>query len=655
MNTVETLDENVFRHLIMSVGELPTSFIDSMSYYEMIAWLVNYIKTQVVPAINNNAEAVKAIQEWIETLELGEYVDAKLEEMLENGELATAIAQIVGLGVFFAYDTVADMAAAENLEAGCFAHTGGFYALNDGGGATYKIRAIGDDIADNQTIIALDDETLVAELIKDEPLNVKKAGVHGDGETDDTTLIQNLIDNNPHKTLYFPAGTYKVTNTLKIKAGNDNQVNLELDKNATITSTSSISYLFTIGVDGNDAYTRYSEGGQVHINGGNFSGNNITDAVIKLSAKQKETHLTNLMVRDVETNATGIHVVPNGGDNSSDVIIQNVSVQGKGSDFASTGINLEGYDNKLTKIFIQKVKVGMVITGGGNFIDGCHILGSWSTGTAGINAATFNDTIGVDCQNQSQHFTDLYVDNMATGIKITGGSYIRVKGYSHGYYRTPATDGIIQVFHFADNHEYTSLYIDSGQINFPNSTATIYGIRCHDLTQEDYLLYHRQFKMVNVKLLNPKFITNQTDRLLDVSFNLEPTNYYQWTVTMTANAYYPIAYMSGFSKICLRMANDQVIEAKVNAGSSPALSITNIANLAHGGEYTLALLEGTNSPNGAACRILAVKSSTANSFNPNLVRLTPLWNDRISTCIDFLNGDPIDNPTVLAEGTFNPA
>src|SRR5258708_6082749 len=49
--------------------------------------------------------------------------------------------------------------------------------------------------------------------------NVKaNYGAVGDGETDDTTVIQKALDalgpNNP--TLYFPAGTYRITQTLTL-------------------------------------------------------------------------------------------------------------------------------------------------------------------------------------------------------------------------------------------------------------------------------------------------------------------------------------------------------------------------------------------------------------------------------------------------------
>lgn len=197
MNTIETLDPAPFKHLIMTVGEMPASFVDSMTYYECLAWLVDYIQKNVVPAINNNAEAIIAIQEWIETLDLQDEVDNKLDEMAESGQLAEIISQYLNSTAIFGYDTVAGMKSAENLVDGSYARTLGYYAKNDGGGATYKIRNItNDDVIDEAFIIEMNDagNNLVAELIVEEPLDLRKLGCKNDGVTNNHDAIQTALD-----------------------------------------------------------------------------------------------------------------------------------------------------------------------------------------------------------------------------------------------------------------------------------------------------------------------------------------------------------------------------------------------------------------------------------------------------------------------------
>lgn len=84
-----------FKHFCMTIGNLPTSYIESMSYYETLLWLCKYIENTINPAINNNAEALKELQEYVanyfENLDVTEEINNKLDEMAESGQLAEII------------------------------------------------------------------------------------------------------------------------------------------------------------------------------------------------------------------------------------------------------------------------------------------------------------------------------------------------------------------------------------------------------------------------------------------------------------------------------------------------------------------------------------------------------------------------------------
>lgn len=220
MNTIETLDSSPFRHLIMTIGELPASYVESMTYYEMLAWLCNYVQTKVIPAVNNNAEAVKEIQQWIETLDLQDEVDHKLDEMAESGELTDIIAGYLNLRGILAYDTIASMKSADNLADGSFAETYGFYAKGDMGGAKYKVRQVNNtDTIDEMSLFALADETLVAELIPQDSMNVKQFGAKGDGVTDETLLLNKIFaycNDKKVSTIKINEGTYNVSDSVTI-------------------------------------------------------------------------------------------------------------------------------------------------------------------------------------------------------------------------------------------------------------------------------------------------------------------------------------------------------------------------------------------------------------------------------------------------------
>lgn len=115
LKTVETVDTSPFKKLIITIGELPTSFVESMTYYECLAWLVNYIQNTVIPAVNNNGEAVTELQgkfvelneafttlknyvdTYFDNLDVQEEVNTKLDAMAEDGTLASLIStQILG-------------------------------------------------------------------------------------------------------------------------------------------------------------------------------------------------------------------------------------------------------------------------------------------------------------------------------------------------------------------------------------------------------------------------------------------------------------------------------------------------------------------------------------------------------------------------------
>ena len=69
---------------------IPLAFNESLSYMEQICNLISYIENTLVPAINNNANAIKELQEYVQ--ELKKLLD-KLDEKIKNvkEELTTLI------------------------------------------------------------------------------------------------------------------------------------------------------------------------------------------------------------------------------------------------------------------------------------------------------------------------------------------------------------------------------------------------------------------------------------------------------------------------------------------------------------------------------------------------------------------------------------
>lgn len=102
MIPTEQVEKLKFKKLIVTIGNLPSSYVESLSYYECILWLCNYLQNTVIPAINNNGEAVEELQELF--VELKNYVDgylsdehiiplvnAKIEELINSGEIYVSL------------------------------------------------------------------------------------------------------------------------------------------------------------------------------------------------------------------------------------------------------------------------------------------------------------------------------------------------------------------------------------------------------------------------------------------------------------------------------------------------------------------------------------------------------------------------------------
>lgn len=258
------------KRICMTIGELPTSYLESMTYYEMLVWFTNFLQKTVIPTINNNAEAVQELQNlyedlrqyvnnYFDNLDVQDEINNKLDDMLESGQLEQIIEQFLQLTSLICFDNVADMKLSPNLANGSFAKTLGYHTKNDGGSALYKIRTItNEDVVDDASIIALNDNTLVGEFINEDKgfININKFGLTNNLYMNDywSKITNYAIDNNLY--IYFPSGIYKVE---KRESENNYIFNHELismkGDNATIYCESSVDnstdlFKFTISETG---------------------------------------------------------------------------------------------------------------------------------------------------------------------------------------------------------------------------------------------------------------------------------------------------------------------------------------------------------------------------------------------------------------------
>lgn len=300
LKTIETVSNQPFRKLVTTIGELPSAFIESMSYYEMLAWLVNWLENTVIPTVNNNAEAVEELQglfvelktfvdNYFENLDVQEEINNKLDQMTEDGTLQEIIAEYLNTKAVFGFDTVSDMQSATNLIDGSYAKTLGFHSKNDGGAALYKIREItNSDVIDNRFIISIGSNNLIAELITSSPVNICQVG----GSQNFSSVCNALLSEG--KSIYVPKLNFTADSTITITSNNTMFI---CDGNITFSDTNSV--LLSVQshrnkIEMNGRYTCGSSNTFLELGGGTNAWNNT------------------IFINDVASSKIGILVNPNG-------------------------------------------------------------------------------------------------------------------------------------------------------------------------------------------------------------------------------------------------------------------------------------------------------------------------------------------------------
>lgn len=105
LENIETI-ESPFRRFVTTIGVFPTAFTDAMTYYECLAYLVKYMEETMIPAINENAEAVEELQglyiqlkvfvdNYFDNLDVQEEINNKLDSMVEDGSLEEILSHYI--------------------------------------------------------------------------------------------------------------------------------------------------------------------------------------------------------------------------------------------------------------------------------------------------------------------------------------------------------------------------------------------------------------------------------------------------------------------------------------------------------------------------------------------------------------------------------
>ena len=249
-----------FTRFCMTIGNLPSSYLVSLTYEEQLLWLCDYIKNTVIPTVNNNAEALEEVQnlylqlkEYVDNyftnLNVQEQIDNKLDEMAQSGELQEIMNLYISNTVI-RKNTVQDMKKnSENLVNGSTVRTLGFYTINDNGSALYRITNE-NLIANEHSIISLSNGLYAVLIPENNVITDKQIGLQE--KTNISDILNSILnDDNYNCTIKFTKNSiYYALSTINIDLWKNS-----IDGNSCfiISKISDINnYVFNIGTSYNN-------------------------------------------------------------------------------------------------------------------------------------------------------------------------------------------------------------------------------------------------------------------------------------------------------------------------------------------------------------------------------------------------------------------
>lgn len=129
---------------------IPLAFDESMSYYECLCALLNYLNETIVPDINNVNNGLGELQNfylelqnyvntYFDNLDVQEEINNKLDEMVESGELQELINQFLELNTPLIIENKENLLNNSSLKNGSHVILNGLYSKNDLNNNLYEI------------------------------------------------------------------------------------------------------------------------------------------------------------------------------------------------------------------------------------------------------------------------------------------------------------------------------------------------------------------------------------------------------------------------------------------------------------------------------------------------------------------------------------
>ena len=336
------------------------------------------------------------------------------------------------------YTCVSNMKADEGLKAGDIVVTLGYYVNNDGGGAIYKISDNVDLDIDDSYVHGLSN-SLKAELIIEDHVNVKSLGAKGDGVTDDTEFIQKGINGLSNtKVLMFPEGEYLCSRLIIGDSKNITFRGVSDNRGAFLNKSIGDTYskIIAYNLEENEGLIEQTNSMIMLENLGFYNALDNTGELYrknvlvepKVSAEKGKFFLTNCQFYGWKTVFGCLEEVDYGGANDSKTDLLQSCVLATGCRFSHNRIALSQLvDSRIIDCSFNKNDYAIVMrkSAGITTISNCRI--EWNTYN-GIYVYQSHDLTIADNEFDRHGYAGLYV-RKASNTKVTGNTFRRSGAY----------------------------------------------------------------------------------------------------------------------------------------------------------------------------------------------------------------------------------
>lgn len=223
--------------------------------------------------------------------------------------------------------------------------------------------------------------------------------------------IQEVIDEHPRRTIYFPDGVYTIAEPIKTSSNPNLAVSLHLSSNAVIKASDAWNgrseYMVQLGAI-DETFTIDYAGSNYYLYGGVIDGNNKARALVLEGGR--ETSVRQVAIRNA---VQGLRVVYNEVYASNDCDFESITIEGCGN--ANTvGLLVEGLDNTFTDIRISNFEIGAQFVQGGNLV---HNL---ITVFSNDNKCEYDSSIGLYDHSGGNWFDGCYSYGFAQAFRVAG-------------------------------------------------------------------------------------------------------------------------------------------------------------------------------------------------------------------------------------------